>query len=167
MAAFDKFEEYKLFIEDTARFSERRQTVSNTFVAVNTLLLTAVTFLVKDSGAQQYGALVTLLPIPIVVAGILVCIWWKQLVAKYKTLVGFRMNQLMAIERLPEMKDAHGMYLLEYEAMFKRDAQGQKIPKGRKGFSDLESRLPTLFAVLYGIFGVFLLVALASQAIKP
>jgi hypothetical protein len=29
-SSFDKFDEYKLFVEDTARFSERRQTVNNT-----------------------------------------------------------------------------------------------------------------------------------------
>lgn len=166
MSGFPKFEEYKLFIEDTARFSERRQTVSNTFVAVNTLLLTAVAFLVKDSGAQEYGALVTLLPIPIVAAGILVCLTWKQLIAKYKKLVGFRMEQLMVMEDLPEMKEAHGMYRREKKALFERDAQGQRLPKGRKGFSDLESRLPDLFIALYAVFGVLLLVALAWQLIN-
>jgi hypothetical protein len=65
------------------------------------------------------------------------------------------------------MKDAHGMYLLEHEAMFKRDALGEKVPKGRKGFSDLESRLPVLFITLYAIFGAFLLVALMWQVAKP
>ena len=38
MAEFDKFEEYKLFVDDTARFTERRQTVSNIYVGVNSLL---------------------------------------------------------------------------------------------------------------------------------
>jgi hypothetical protein len=31
ISSVDKFEEYKLFIEDTARFSERRQKVGSTF----------------------------------------------------------------------------------------------------------------------------------------
>jgi hypothetical protein len=39
MSAFDKFEEYKLFIEDTARFSERRQTVTKTYITVNSAIL--------------------------------------------------------------------------------------------------------------------------------
>ncbi len=84
MPVFDKFEEYKLFIEDTARFSERRQTVGNMFVAVNTLLLTAIAFLVRDSGARDYGLLVTVLPIPLVIAGFFVCVWWRQIIFKYK-----------------------------------------------------------------------------------
>lgn len=48
----NKFEEYKLFVEDTAKFSERRQTVNNTYVAVNSILLSAVSFLVKDAGFE-------------------------------------------------------------------------------------------------------------------
>lgn len=167
MSTINKFEEYRLFIEDTARFSERRQTVSNTFVAVNTLLLTAIAFLVKDSGAQQYGALVTALPIPMVVAGILVCIWWRQLIFKYKTLVGFRMKQLMEMEALPEMKGCHQMYLKEREELYKRDEQGRKVPAGRFNFSELEGRLPALFIALYVLFGLFLLVALIWQLSTP
>lgn len=46
----DKFEEYKLFIEDTARFSERRQNVGSTYIAVNSIILSAIAFPVKDSG---------------------------------------------------------------------------------------------------------------------
>jgi len=30
----DKFEEYKLFVEDTARFTDRRQTVNNIYVVL-------------------------------------------------------------------------------------------------------------------------------------
>jgi hypothetical protein len=167
MSTFSKFEEYRLFIEDTARFSERRQTVSSTFVAVNMLLLTAIAFLVKDSGARYYGALVTALPIPLVIAGILVCIWWRQLIFKYKTLVDFRMKQLMEMEALPEMQGCHQMYLKEREELYKRDAQGRKVPAGRLNFSELESRLPALFIVLYALFGLFLILALAWQMWRP
>lgn len=49
MSVFDKFEEYKFFIDDTARFSERRQKVGSTYVAVNSIILSAIAFLVKDS----------------------------------------------------------------------------------------------------------------------
>lgn len=160
MSTFPKFEEYKLLIEDTARFSERRQTVGSLFVAVNTLLLTAIAFLVKDSGAAAYGRLVTLLPIPLVVAGILVCIWWRQIVVRYKRLVGLRMRELMAIELLPEMQGCQQIYQKEYNELYKRDAQGRKVPAGRLNFSDLESRLPVLFIVLYALSGGWLVIAL-------
>lgn len=167
MSTVNKFEEYKLFIEDTARFSERRQTISNTFVAVNALLLTAISFLVKDSGAQHYGALVIALPIPLVIAGILGCIWWRQLIYKYKELVRFRMKQLWEMEALPEMAGCHQMYLKEREELYKRDEQGRKVPAGRLNFSELEGRLPALFIALYILFGLFLVGALAWQLLTP
>jgi hypothetical protein len=50
--SFDVFEEYKLFVEDTARFTERRQTVNNTYVAVNSIILSAIALLVKDVSAN-------------------------------------------------------------------------------------------------------------------
>lgn len=167
MSAFPKYDEYKLFIEDTARFSERRQTVGSTFVAVNTLLLTAIAFLVKDSGARDYGLLITVLPLPLVLAGVLVSLWWRKIILRYKRLVNLRMRELMAMEKLPEMQGCQEIYHKEYEELYKRDAQGQKVPAGRLNFSDLESRLPSLFIVLYGLFGLLLLIALFWPGGQP
>ena len=166
MPAFDKFEEYKLFVEDTARFSERRQTVGNLFVTVNTLLLTAIAFLVRDSGARDYGLLVTVLPIPLVIAGVFVCVWWRQIICKYKDLVKLRMRELEAIEALPEMKDCQRVYHKEHAELYARDSAGNKLPRRRLNLSELESRLPLLFIILYAVFGAFLLVALVWQVAK-
>jgi len=49
MAEFEKFEEYKLFVDDTARLSDRRQSVSNIYVAVISILLAAIGLLIKES----------------------------------------------------------------------------------------------------------------------
>ena len=163
MSEFDKFEEYKLFVEDTARFSERRQTVSRNFATVNALLVTAITLLIKDSAVNNHGTLSHVLVIPLVIAGILVCIWWKQLVFKYKTLVRFRMDRLMSMEQLPEMRGCDQMYTEEGEDLYKRDEQGTRLPPGRLGFSDLEGSLPILFGVLYVLYASFLLLSIGFQ----
>lgn len=163
MSPFPKFDEYRLFIDDTARFSERRQNVGNTFVAVNSLLLTAIAFLVKDSGVRDYGLMVTILPIPLVVAGVLVCIWWRQIILKYKELIRLRMRELQAMESLPEMHGCQEIYHKENEELYKRNTAGVPLPLGRLNFSDLESRLPILFMFLYGLFGILLIVALFWQ----
>ena len=68
-----KFDEYKMFIEDTARFTERRQNTSNLYVSINSLLLTAVVFVVKDLGANTVSRLLLLLPV--ITAGIFVSLW--------------------------------------------------------------------------------------------
>ena len=154
MAEFDKFEEYKLFVEDTARFSERRQTISNIYVAVNSLLLAAIGLLIKDLGAR--GGWTLLLPLPLVAAGIVISLWWAQLIRKYKLLVGLRIDTLREMEELPEMAESVKMYHVE-DRLYPRDAEGKMIPGQGLNFSDLEVRLPWLFLVLYSLFGVGLL----------
>jgi len=159
MSAFDKFEEYKLFVEDTARFSERRQTVNNLHVAVNSLLLSAVAFLVKDVGfAPLWRALVAL---PLLAAGIVICLQWDRLIIKYKKLVGFRIDQLRVMENLPEMTGCHRMYHAE-DILYPRDKHDQPIPGQGLNFSDRERWLPCVFLIVYGLFLVGLVVALLA-----
>jgi hypothetical protein len=155
MADFNKFEEYKLFVEDTARFSERRQKVGSTYVAVNSIILSAIAFLVKDSGFT--GRWQLLVVIPLLMAGLTICLSWRQLILNYKKLVNLRIDRLRAMEKLPEMESSSKMYHAEDE-LYPRDDQGKREP--RKGlnfsdkglnFSDLERQLPWVFLALYGV----------------
>ncbi len=158
MAEFDKFEEYKLFVDDTARFSERRQTISNIYVAVNSLLLAAIGLLIKDLGARSPWTM--LLPLPLIVAGILVCLWWRQLIRKYKKLVGIRIDTLREME--DGMTGSVKMYHVEDE-LYPRDEEDKMIPGKGLNFADLEAKLPTLFVVLYCVFGTGSLTALVVR----
>ena len=154
----DKFDEYALIIEDTARFTERRQTISNNYVAINSLLLAGIGVLIKDVGMQ--GTWVLLLPLPLVAAGIAVSLWWRQLILRNKALVRLRMKVLHEMEtRLP---GAEMIYHREDE-LYPRDEAGRAIPQKGLAFSDLEGRLPILFLVLYAIFGGGLLIGLALR----
>ncbi len=155
MPEFNKLEEYKLFVEDTARFSERRQTISNIYVGVNSLLLLAIGLWATNLGGRSMLAL--LLPLPLVAAGISVCIWWRQLIGKYKKLVGFRIDRLREME--DQMPDSAKMYQAEDE-IYPRDSGGKMIPGEGLNFADLEKRLPWLFMALYAIFGAGLLLVL-------
>lgn len=150
----DKFEEYKLFVEDCARFTERRQTISNTYLTVNSLLLAAIGLLIKDVGARGIWLL-----LPLVAAGIAVSLWWRQLIHKYKALVGLRIDTLREMEELPEMAESVKMYHVE-DKLYPRDAEGKMIPGEGLNISDLEVRLPWLFLVLYSLFGIGLLGAM-------
>lgn len=161
MAEFPKFEEYKFFIEDTARFSERRQTVGNTFISINTLLLAAIAFLIKDTGLTPcMSDTVLWLALPLLVAGLLVCVWWGAIIHRYKQLIGIRMTILEEMEEAPGMKGRAGVYGIERQKLYQRDEQGKKLPSGRTNFSDLESRLPSLFIILYALYGLGLVYAL-------
>jgi hypothetical protein len=148
-----KFEEYKMFIEDTARFTERRQNASNLYVTINSLILTAIVFVFKDLGADPFAWL--LLLIPVVAAGITVSLWWGQLIWKYKVLVGFRINMLRKMEKSSDLAGIERMYHAEDE-LYPRDEQGNMIKGVKLNFSDLEARLPILFIILYGFAGAVL-----------
>jgi hypothetical protein len=158
MAEFDKFEEYKLFVDDTARLSDRRQTVSNIYVAVNSLLLAAIGLLIKELGAT--GPWTLLLPLPLITAGIAISLWWYRLIRKYKELVGLRIDSLRDME--DKMPDSVKMYHAE-DKLYPRAEDDKMISGKGLNFSDLEARLPMLFVVLYCIFGVGSLTALVIR----
>ena len=150
MSDVNKFEEYKLFVEDTARFTDRRQMVTNIYVAVNTILLSAVALLVKDAGLENWA--VALAVIAILIGGTAVCLFWRQLIHKYKALVGLRIRELRRMEESPELDGCHQMYHVEDE-LYPRDERGEMIKGRGLNISDLERRLPWVFIVLYVVFG--------------
>ncbi len=163
MGQVNKFEEYKFFIEDTARLTERRQTVTNIYVAVNTILLSAVALLVKDAGLQRW--VVAIATILILVAGIVICLFWRQLIIRYKKLVGLRLDELRKMEELPEMAGCQRMYHVE-DKLYPRDAQGNMLKtKSRMDFSDLERQLPHVFIALYALFLAGIVLAMLTRTI--
>jgi hypothetical protein len=163
MSHVDKFEEYKFFIEDTARLTERRQTVTNIYVAVNTVLLSAVALLVKDAGLQRW--IVAAATIMLLAAGIAICLFWHQLILRYKKLVGLRLTELRKMEDLPEMAGCQRMYHVE-DKLYPRDAQGNMLKtKGRMDFSDLERQLPNVFIALYAVFLIGIVIATLAGAV--
>jgi hypothetical protein len=78
-----------------------------------------VVFVIKDLGANTVSRLLLLLPI--IMAGIFVSLWWRQLIIKYKGLVGLRINVLRKME---ENKDLAGT-----EKMYHAEAEGKIISR--------------------------------------
>ncbi|HRW10267.1 MAG TPA: NUDIX domain-containing protein [Caldilineaceae bacterium] len=145
----DKFDEYKFFIEDTARLSERRQTVNNVYVAVNTILLSAVALLITTADVNRWVA--GMAAYAALLGGMAVCLSWRQLLQRYKALTGLRFDELRKMEDLPEMTGCQRMYHVE-DRLYPRDGEGQMHQKHRRNFSDLERQLPNIFIGLYIIF---------------
>ena len=145
----DKFDEYKLFVEDTARFSERRQTVTSIYVAVNSIILTGVAFLVKDAGfVPLWRAFVVML---VLTAGIFICLQWARLINQYKQLVGMRIDELRKMEVHPDMVGCHKMYHAE-DILYPRDSEGRAIKGKGLNISDREKWLPRVFIIVYSFF---------------
>ncbi len=140
---FDKFEEYKLFIEDTGRFSDRRQAVSNFIVALNGFLVAGVALLITKAG--QKASWLSFVALSLLAAGIVVCAIWLLLIVRYKQAIEERIEQLKKIEESPGMRGCQRMY--------------HTIGKGLS-FSCIEAGLPCVFIVLYIAFivaGAYLL----------
>jgi len=151
----NKFEEYKLFIESTDRFSDRRQKVSNTYLTANSIIIGAIAFLTKDAGLEtdlRIGVIIITLLI-----GIIACTGWKYIIYKYKKLVGFRIDELREMEKHPAMKDCHRMYHAE-DKLYPRDENNQPIEGEALNISDKEAWLPNVFLTCYslGLIGLIL-----------
>ncbi len=144
--SFNKFEEYKLFVEDTARFSERRQSVNNSYVTINSIILTALAFLVKDAGFNRPWQAFAVIPVSL--AGAVICWRWVMIINNYKKLVDFRIDQLRIVESDPGMAGCHRMYHAE-DALYPRDAGGKTLTRKALSFSEKEKFLPYVFAAIY------------------
>ena len=158
-----KFNEYKMFVDDTARFTDRRQNVSNLYVTVNSLILTAIAFLVKDANLQQIWVL--FFSIPLIVAGHYVSSWWKQLLNKYKLLNRLRFDILWEMEEDDELNGIKQVYHRESEELYPRDEQGNIIDGKGLNFSDLENKLPDLFIKLYIYAAVAVFITFVIQLV--
>lgn len=146
-----KFDEYKFFAESTQYLSERRQAATKTYLSVNTAIFAVLAFLVKDVGFKGLNLL--LISLPLFLVGILACWIWFKILAQYKALIGWRYDQLIEMER--NITGSHRMYLKEWEDFFKPREGKEKF-----GFSKLELWLPRLFAVIYIVYGLGLVVGL-------
>ncbi|KAA3663183.1 MAG: hypothetical protein DWQ10_00680 [Calditrichaeota bacterium] len=155
--AFDKFEEYKLFVAATDRLSDRRQNIGNTYLTVNSIILGAIAILIRDVKFDElYRSLVIILAL---IIGILTNIAWKQIILKYKLLVNHRIAELKKMENEEEMINCHKMYHTE-DILYPADENGDPIPGKSLNISDKEKWLPNIFTVSYVSFAIGLLLKL-------
>ncbi len=155
MKPMNKFEEYKLFVESTDRFSDRRQKISNTYLTVNSIIVGAIAFLVKDAGFS--ASLLSIVVMLTLIVGIIVCCVWRQIINKYKILVGFRVDELRKIEEHVEMEGCHKMYHAE-DKLYSRNENDEIIENKALNISDKEAWLPYVFITSYalGLIGLSL-----------
>jgi hypothetical protein len=152
MDKFDKFDEYKFFAESTQYLSERRQSAAQTYLAVNTAVFALLAFLVKDTGLRDW--VLVWASLPLLFVGTIACTVWEQIIRRYKRLIGWRYEQLRAIEN--DLPDSQQMYQKEWKKFF-----APSNGKERFGFSSLEAWLPRLFIGIYIVYGAALLIVTA------
>lgn len=142
------FEQYKLIVEDSARLSDRRQTINNLYLSANSLLLGGVAVLVQLS--QLKNPLEILLIVLIAVAGSALCLDWRRVVPQYKRLLDLRFSILREMEESATFPAPQKVYVTESAKLYNQ--------KGLfANFSDVESNIPVVFLVIYFIVVVAML----------
>lgn len=146
------FDEYKLFVDSTQHLSERRQAATQTYLSVNTAVFAILALLVKEAGLK--GWYLVGVSFPLFLVGVLACLIWYNIITQYKALIGWRYDQLMAMER--GMSGSYQLYVKEWEEFFRPKQEKEKF-----GFSRLEVWLPRLFLALYLMYATALILAVA------
>lgn len=151
MAQFDKFEEYKFLIEDTAKMTDRRQNISNLYTTVNSILLAAIAVLFTETSLNAWSN--TLGGILVSCAGIAISLSWKNSIVQYQKLLRLRFDVLWEIEEDPELASSAKIYHRESDELYPRDEKQQKFRE--KGlFAQVEKQLPMIFIGLYAVLGL-------------
>jgi hypothetical protein len=147
--AFNRFSEYKHLSQDSARISDRRETINNIYLSVNSVLLGAIALLVQQGGLKNL--IYSLVGIFIAIAGFVISRDWKKLVENYRKLLRLRFKALRELEAREDFPGVIKIYQRETDELYHDD-------KGAFGFSPVEINLPGLFSTLYvvAIFAIIL-----------
>ena len=144
------FDEYKFFASSTNSLTERRHATSQIYLTTNITISAGLAVLLKGTDFQ--GWILVLASLPLFFVGIFICFIWFKMILQYRTLIGWRYDQLMKMEK--ELKNSYKMYIREWEDFFKHQKEKEKF-----SFSRLEIFLPKLFMGLYVVYGLGLVIA--------
>jgi hypothetical protein len=135
------FEQYQLMVEDTARLTDRRQTINNIYLSANSLLLGGIALLAQQSGVKNLADL--FLVFLLVCAGMVLCFDWSRLIESYRKLLALRFDLLKKIEGRADFPAPIQTYT-EEEVLYPSDPGLRRF-----GFTKVEVNLPLVFITLY------------------
>lgn len=143
-------DQYEQVIEDTAKLTDRRQTVNNLYLSANSLLLGGIALLAQGGITTIFS--ITLIVLISIVGGVL-CFDWRRLIETYRRLVRLRVGILKEIEATDTFMAAGCVPVYHREdALYQRGKDGKTIDGEKKpvfGFSRIERNLPLTFSVVY------------------
>ncbi len=145
----NKANEYKLFLEYVIKMTERRGSVTSTYLSVNAAIAGAIALIFKDIEVELWGQ--QLAGFALLLAGVVACILWRILIRQYSTLLGWWYEKLRILET--EIPDSAQLLSKEYADLYKIGPKKTTI-----GLTRYETRLTWLFTIIYGAFGLVILV---------
>ena len=169
-----RFDEYSSVIENTAKLSDRRQTINDIFVGLNSLFLTALGFLFISLQLTTWWPTAMFGGVAIITT--LVNLTWRQLNNRYRQLINVRLAYANALEK--QMEDLHVPTLAfdvpdghQKNTMVSKQIFGVLhleearlyFPGSTFGFSIIEGRLIQIFLVSY--IALTILIAVLTQLV--
>lgn len=143
--------EQVVVLEQINRLIERRQSVTSTYLSVNTAIIGALAFLFSNgtlSGFQQRLSVIILL-----LSGVVVCDLWRRLIVQHTTLLGWWYEELRKHEQAapPERR----LFTREYETLYIG-----KEARSRIGMTRHEIALTQVFMAVNLLFAIGIVVAM-------
>ena len=169
------FKEYQTVAEDTAKLSDRRQTVGDLFLGINSLFLAAIGFVAISGHLTSWWAVFICSAITIIT--LFINSIWFRLIGRYRNLINLRIHYLQALERQLQESGmftsvamavegskepvhiARGIYLIENS--FTQYKKGPKF-----GFYRLERQLVIVFMFAYVLLTVVVAVLTYLVSLK-
>ena len=138
-------EQYKAYLQTSEDLVARRQSVSNFYITVNSVLVSVLSAIIAILSAieSQYHLLITVISGYVIsLLGIVLCLNWKRIVFSYGQLNAAKMKVIAAIEKqLP-----FDIYDIEWKV------QTDKLGKQKYvSFTNIEKCIPLIFTILYSI----------------
>ena len=133
--------EYSLFLDQVNKLADRRQAVTSTYLSVNAAIFAVIAFVMKDVPMADWGKRISLLLL--LMAAVIICDLWRRLITRYSELLKWWFKQLRALE--DKLSDSNRLLTEEYNELYK---------KGHTRIGTYETRLISIFQILYVAFGV-------------
>jgi hypothetical protein len=151
-STFERMEEYKVVLEEHGRLSARRQNL-NVFVAINTIFLTAIGFVLFQSKLDSWWFVGAVTAIALAITPI--NLTWRTAIDRYKNEIRVHIEYLSAIEReFRHRREASESGLREGELPIGFYLYNSVKRRPHGGKARIEKRLATYFITLYPVISI-------------
>lgn len=157
------FDEYVAVADNTKNLSDRRQTLGDLFLSINSFFLAAAGFVALSNHLTSWWAVAIVLAITVIT--IIMNSIWYRLIGRYRALISLRIHYLEGLERALQDAGMFGSIILVSEdgqekhtvsrGVYLIEQKSDLYNKGAKiGFFKLERDLVVTFIFAYILIAV-------------
>ena len=147
-------EQWKMTIESAMSVSTRRQSISNIFTAILTMLIGGVLF--SDGLSSTNKSFQLIVSIVISILGLLICCEWKKQIGYYGELNDVKYSAIRSMEKY-----------LPFAVMTAEDIYFYSNYEESKSFSKRESKIPFYFQIAFAAIAIVASLFLIVSLCKP